>query len=86
MQEVKKLKKPLIYYYVIVLVVLMIFNFLLMPWAAERRITEVGYDRFIEMTEEKDIGQVEINQEDNEILRTKKAALFTRQEWLRILT
>lgn len=72
MQEVKKPKKPLIYYYVIVLVVLMIFNFLLMPWAAEQRITEVGYDRFIEMTEEKDIGQVEINQEDNEIVFTDK--------------
>ena len=72
MQEDKKPKKPLIYYYVIVLVVLMIFNFLLMPWAAERRITEVGYDRFIEMTEEKDIGQVEINQEDNEIVFTDK--------------
>ena len=72
MQEVKKPRKPLIYYYVIVLVVLMIFNFLLMPWAAERRITEVGYDRFIEMTEEKDIGQVEINQEDNEIVFTDK--------------
>lgn len=72
MQEVKKPKKPLIYYYVIVLVVLMIFNFLLMPWAAERRITEVGYDRFIEMTEEKDIGQVEVNQEDNEIVFTDK--------------
>ena len=72
MKKVKKPKKPLIYYYVIVLVVLMIFNFLLMPWAAERRITEVGYDRFIEMTEEKDIGQVEINQEDNEIVFTDK--------------
>ena len=43
-----------------------------MPWAAEQRITEVGYDRFIEMTEEKDIGQVEINQEDNEIVFTDK--------------
>ncbi len=72
MQEVKKPKKPLIYYYVIVLAVLLIFNFLFMPWAAERRVTEVGYDKFIEMTEEKDIGQVEINQEDNEIVFTDK--------------
>ena len=72
MQEVKKPRKPLIYYYIIVLVVLLIFNFLLMPWAAERRVTEVGYDRFIEMTEEKDVGQVEINQEDNEIVFTDK--------------
>ena len=73
MQEVKKPRKPLIYYYIIVLAVLLIFNFLLMPWAAERRVTEVGYDRFIEMTEEKDVGQVEINQEDNEIVFTDKA-------------
>ena len=72
MQEVKKPRKPLIYYYIIVLVVLLIFNFLLMPWAAERRVTEVGYDRFIEMTEEEDVGQVEINQEDNEIVFTDK--------------
>ena len=72
MQEVKKPRKPLIYYYIIVLAVLLIFNFLLMPWAAERRVTEVGYDRFIEMTEEKDVGQVEINQEDNEIVFTDK--------------
>ena len=72
MQEVKKPKKPLIYYYIIVLAALLIFNFLFMPWAAERRVTEVGYDRFIEMTEEEDVGQVEINQEDNEIVFTDK--------------
>ena len=72
MQEVKKPRKPLIYYYIIVLAALLIFNFLFMPWAAERRVTEVGYDRFIEMTEEKDVGQVEINQEDNEIVFTDK--------------
>ena len=72
MQEVKKPRKPLIYYYIIVLAVLLIFNFLFMPWAAGRRVTEVGYDRFIEMTEEKDVGQVEINQEDNEIVFTDK--------------
>ena len=72
MQEVKKPKKPLIYYYAVVLAVLLVFNFLLMPWAAERRVTEVGYDRFIEMTEDRDVGQVEINQEDNEIVFTDK--------------
>ena len=72
MQEVKKPRKPLIYYYIIVLAALLIFNFLFMPWAAERRVTEVGYDRFIKMTEEEDVGQVEINQEDNEIVFTDK--------------
>ena len=44
MQEIKKPRKPLIYYYVIVLAVLLLFNFLIMPWAAERRIREGGYE------------------------------------------
>ena len=72
MQEVKKPRKPLIYYYVIVLLVLLLFNFLFMPWAAQRRIREVGYETFMEMTEEQDIGKVEINQSDNEIIFTDK--------------
>ena len=72
MQEVKKPRKPLIYYYVIVLIVLLVFNFLLMPGAAERQVREVSYDTFMQMTEEKDIGRVDINQEDNEIVFTNK--------------
>ena len=72
MQEIKKPRKPLIYYYVIVLAVLLLFNFLIMPWAAERRVQEVGYETFMEMTESRDIGKVEIDQSDNEILFTNK--------------
>lgn len=72
MQEVKKPRKPLIYYYAIVLAVLLLFNFLLMPWAAELQVQEVGYDTFIEMTEKEEIGQVQINQEDNEVIFTNK--------------
>ena len=72
MQEVKKPRKPLIYYYVIVLAVLLLFNFLFMPWAAERQVKEVGYDTFIKMTEKEEIGQVQINQEDNEVIFTNK--------------
>ena len=72
MQEVKKPKKPLIYYYAIVLAVLLLFNFLLMPWAAERQVQEVGYDEFIEMTENEEIGQVQINEGDNEIIFTDR--------------
>ena len=72
MQEMKKPRKPLIYYYVIVLAVLLLFNFLIMPWAAERRVQEVGYETFMEMTEKRDIGKVEIDQSDNEIIFTNK--------------
>ena len=70
MQEVKKPRKPLIYYYVIVIIILLLFNFLFMPWAAERQIKEVGYDTFMEMTEDKEIGLVQINQQENEIIFT----------------
>ena len=72
MQEVKKPRKPLIYYYVIVLIILLLFNFLLMPWMAERRVQEVGYDEFIEMTENEEIGQVQLNEGDNEIIFTDR--------------
>ena len=72
MQEVKKPRKPLIYYYVIVLIILLVFNFLLMPWAAERQVREVSYDTFMQMTEERDVGRVDIDQGDNEIVFTNK--------------
>ncbi len=72
MHEVKKPKKPLIYYYVIVLAILMLFNLLFMPWVAERQIKEVGYETFMQMTEEENIGRVEIDREENEITFTDK--------------
>lgn len=72
MHEVKKPRKPLIFYYVIVLAILLVFNFLFMPWAAERQVREVGYDKFIKMTENEEIGQVEIDQSENEIIFTNK--------------
>ncbi len=70
MQEVKKPRKPLIYYYVIVIIILLLFNFLVMPWVAERQIKEVGYDTFMKMTNEKKIGLVQIDQQENEIVFT----------------
>lgn len=72
MNEVKKPKKPLIYYYVIVLLILLLFNFLAMPWIMEGQIQEVDYGKFISMTEQKEIGQVEIQNQDNRIIFTDK--------------
>ena len=72
MNEVKQPKKPLIYYYVIVLLVLMLFNFLAMPWILQRQVREVDYGTFISMTEEKQVGQVEIQAESNQIIFTDK--------------
>ncbi len=72
MNEVKRPKKPLIYYYVIVILILMLFNFLAMPWLMQRQIQQVDYGTFISMTEEGDIGQVEIQSQDNQIVFTDK--------------
>lgn len=70
MNEVKKPKKPLIYYYGIVLLALLLFNFLAMPWLSQRQVKEVDYGTFMTMTEEKQIGKVEV--QDNQILFTDK--------------
>ncbi len=70
MKEVKTPKKPLIYYYGLVLVILFLFNLLAMPWLSEHQIKEVDYNTFVSMTEKKEIGQVEIQQQDNRILFT----------------
>ena len=59
MNEVKTSKKPLIYYYGIVMLVLMLFNFLDMPWFAQRQILEEDYGTSMDMTEQRKIGQVE---------------------------
>ncbi len=72
MQEVKKPKKPLIYYYTIVLIVLILFNFLLMPWVSQQRIVETDYGTFMTMIDEKNIGMVQYNEEENSILFTDK--------------
>ena len=72
MHEVKSPKKPLIYYYGIALLVLLLFNFLLMPWIEQRQILLVDYSTFISMTENHEIGQVEIQTQENQILFTDK--------------
>ena len=72
MQEVKKPKKPLIFYYVVVLLVLMLINFLAVPWMAQRQIVEVDYGTFMDMAEEKNLGVVEVQEQENQILFTDK--------------
>lgn len=70
MNEVKSPRKPLIYYYGVVILVLMLFNFLAMPWLAQRQIREVDYGTFMQMTENQEIGRVEV--QENQILFTDK--------------
>ena len=70
MKEVKPPRKPLFYYYGIALVVLLLINFLLVPLVARHAVQEVDYGTFMTMTENKEIGKVEV--EDNQIIFTNK--------------
>ena len=70
MKEVKPSKKPLASYYAIVLAVLLLLNLVLPPWMSERQVEEVDYGTFMTMTEEKNIGRVDI--ESNQIIFTDK--------------
>ena len=70
MKEVKTPRKPLAIYYAIVLLMLLLLNLVLLPWMEERQIKEVDYGTFMTMTEEKNIGRVDI--ESNQIIFTDK--------------
>ena len=72
MNEVKRPKKPLIYYYSIVVLILLLFNFLAMPWIAQRQVREVDYGTFMDMAENHELGQVEVDQQENQIIFTNK--------------
>ena len=72
MQEVQKPKKPLIFYYGIVILILLLFNFFAMPWLVQRQVREVDYGTFIDMAENQELGQVEVQQQEQQIIFTNK--------------
>ena len=71
MHEVQKPKKPLYYYYGVAMLILMCFNLLAMPYMAEKQVKNIDYGTFMTMTDDKDIGRVEI--QSNQIIFTDKA-------------
>ena len=70
MKEVKSPKKPLLFYYTIAILAVLVFNLFVSPWLLKSQINEVDYGTFMKMTEEKQIGKVEV--EDSQILFTDK--------------
>ena len=71
MQEVKQPnKKPFIFYYLIALVAIMLINSLLVPQIVQRAVKEVDYNTFMQMTYDKQIGEVQV--QDNQIVFTAK--------------
>ena len=71
MQEVKRPKKPLIYFYAAMILAILIFNCLIAPYLAGKAIEDVDYGTFMTMTENGEIGKVQIQQ--NQIVFTDKA-------------
>ena len=79
MKEVRPPKRPLIFYYCVAMLVLLLFNFLAMPWMAKQQVREVDYGTFMDMAENHQLGQVEIQETENQIVFTDKdnTAVYT---------
>ena len=70
MKEVKSPKKPLIYYYGVAILVIFLFNMIVSPLLMKGQIKEVDYGTFMSMIEDKNIGEVQID--DSQIVFTDK--------------
>ena len=58
------------YYYFVAMLLVMLFNFIAMPWISEHQIKDVDYNTFVTMTEQGEVGRVEIQEQSNRILFT----------------
>ena len=67
-----KAKKTIDFLLWVVILVLLLFNFFAMPWIAQRQVREVDYGTFIDMAEEQQLGQVEVQQQEQQIIFTNK--------------
>ena len=70
MEERKPDKKPIIWYWVIAIVIFLLLNMFVFPRVMQHNVKEVGYDTFISMMKNKEIGSVEV--ESSQITFTNK--------------
>ena len=70
MQEIKTPKKPFIYYLIIAATIMILLNTLVFPNVLKHQVKEVGYNVFMQMTNNQEIGSVNIT--DSEIFFTNK--------------
>ena len=70
MQEVKRPKQPLIFYYVVMILVILLVNCIIAPYLAGKAISDVDYGTFMTMTENGEIGKVQLQR--NQIIFTDK--------------
>ena len=87
MKEVRPPKRPLIFYYCVAVLILLLFNFLAMPWLAQRQIQEVDYNTFVEMLEDGQVGLVQLQEQENRVLftNTEETAVY-KTPWLETRT
>lgn len=62
----------MIYYGLIVMAVLLLFNMLITPMIVQHRVKEVDYGTFVQMAEDKDLGLVEVDETENQVVFTNK--------------
>lgn len=72
MKEVNKPKRILRNFYIIVFVVLLLFNMVIIPMLMNAQVKEVDYGTFMTMTEQGNIGLVQIVETENYITFTDK--------------
>ncbi|MBD9197281.1 MAG: ATP-dependent metallopeptidase FtsH/Yme1/Tma family protein [Clostridiales bacterium] len=72
MNEVRSPKKPLIFYYIVAMLLVILFNFIAMPWLSQYQVKDVDYNTFVTMTQQGEVGRVEIQEQDNRIVFTSK--------------
>ena len=73
MKEVKNNKKPFIFYYAVVILIMILLNLFLFPKLLSPTVTEVGYDTFLSMLEEKQVQEVQLDQQENQIIFSDKS-------------
>ncbi|MCD8083245.1 MAG: ATP-dependent zinc metalloprotease FtsH [Clostridiales bacterium] len=69
-KDFKQPSKRILYYYGIVLLITLVINAMVVPMMSERKITEVSFDRFLEMVE--DGAVVRVSKGDGQITFTAK--------------
>ena len=71
MNEVKQPRRPLMVFYLVMMALMILFNLFVMPRMMQQQVKEVDYGTFMTMTENGEIGEVEVR--SNMILFTDKA-------------
>ena len=70
MDNIKRPDKKVVYFWIGALLILLVVNYIVLPYMMQRQISEVSYNTFIQMMEDKEIGKV--NVQSNQIVFTDK--------------